>query len=171
MEFFWKHHQYFQISRLEIHGSPKHTRALQRSQKRNWSLWKMISFEVCLVTYSLLLLCFPASKILLSDLEKSHSSWEIAKITKAKMNFCTRNGQIVSKSVVCKRNWRDWIFLETPSVFPDFKTWNSWISSTQNYPSTLSKEKFVLMKNAIIWGMSCHLTFFTSMFSRFKNFT
>ena len=35
MEFVWKHHQYFQISRLEIHESSMARSSLQRSQKRN----------------------------------------------------------------------------------------------------------------------------------------
>ena len=104
-------------------------------------------------------------------LEKSQNSWEIAKISKAKLISVFKMANSSKELLFSKRNWRNGIFLETPSVFPDFKTWNSWISKAHKSTSTLSKEKLVRMKNDFIWGMSCHLQLVTSMFSSFKNFT
>ena len=103
--------------------------------------------------------------------EKAKISVKAPKILKQRWISVFKVAKILQKVLFSKRNWRNGIFLETPSVFPDFKTWNSWISKAHKSTSTLSKEKLVLVKNDFIWGMSCHLQFVTSMFSSFKNFT
>ena len=102
---------------------------------------------------------------------KSQKFQKRVKITKVKWISVSKIAKILWKVLFSERNCWDGIFLETPSVFPDFKTWNSWISKAHKSTSTLSKEKLVLVKNDFIWGMSCHLQFVTSMFSSFKNFT
>ena len=103
--------------------------------------------------------------------EKAKSFWKESKLLMQKWVSVLKMAKILWKVLFINKETKEWNFLETPSVFPDFKTWNSWISKAHKSTSTLSKEKFVLVKNDFIWGMSCHLLFVTSMFSSFKNFT
>ena len=57
--------------------------------------------------------------------ERANISIKMPKVLKRKCISVFKVAKNFWKVLFSKRNWRDGIFLETPSVFPDFKTWNS----------------------------------------------